>query len=363
MSSFRKRLILFAMGSMVLLTLMFMVLYYLQAESASVKTDENKARSDLNVVEAIVDLKYPGPWNIRRGELYKGETNITNNFVIVDNIQDLTGDNCAIFLKNICVSTTVPEGECNRAVGTYAPYEVTSKILEAGQTYTGRTELAGQVNQIAYKPIKSEYGEIIGVLYLGVPVSLSFTNLYNSIKVIGITGLILTLLVGLIICVIVDYPIKKTLREVRREMLESDDHRGGKERSPDFNLTDNKSTLGGLNLVNDSRQQKVIFVDQLNQKQLLRYDLDEENNWLDTFFCGQQELPKGLNPITLKQIALFLKQKMKHEITIQDISQAVHLSKVTVRNYLDYLYDRDLIDIEQKYGSVGRPLRIYRLKT
>jgi methyl-accepting chemotaxis protein len=38
------------------------------------------------------------------------------------------------------------------------------------------------------------------------------------------------------------------------------------------------------------------------------------------------------------------------------------LSTVTVRRYLDYMEECGLVDVEQEYGAVGRPLKIYRLK-
>ena len=82
----------------------------------------------------------------------------------------------------------------------------------------------------------------------------------------------------------------------------------------------------------------------------------------DTFLDGQQELPKGLNPITMKEIVLLLKEEDVSEITAKDLSKVISLSEVTVRRYLDFLEECGLVEIEQQYGSVGRPLRIYKFK-
>jgi methyl-accepting chemotaxis protein len=44
------------------------------------------------------------------------------------------------------------------------------------------------------------------------------------------------------------------------------------------------------------------------------------------------------------------------------VAEGASLSKVTIRRYFDYLEQCGLVEMEQRYGSVGRPLRIYRLK-
>ena len=49
-------------------------------------------------------------------------------------------------------------------------------------------------------------------------------------------------------------------------------------------------------------------------------------------------------------------------MTVEDASNALSLSKVTVRRYFNFLEEYELVDIEQRYGTVGRPLKIYTLK-
>ena len=77
-----------------------------------------KAKSDLQTGLAIIDLSYPGDWNIKAGKLYKGDTLINDNYEIVDHIGELTnGDTVTIFLQDTRVTTNVMT-EGKKAIGT-----------------------------------------------------------------------------------------------------------------------------------------------------------------------------------------------------------------------------------------------------
>ncbi|MET4562002.1 two-component system response regulator DctR [Lysinibacillus parviboronicapiens] len=73
------------------------------------------------------------------------------------------------------------------------------------------------------------------------------------------------------------------------------------------------------------------------------------------------ELPKGLNNITMQQI---LDSLMAHRasITSEQLAQNVGMARVTVRKYLDFLATKGTVNIELKYGSVGRPTKYYSIK-
>lgn len=73
------------------------------------------------------------------------------------------------------------------------------------------------------------------------------------------------------------------------------------------------------------------------------------------------ELPKGLNDMTMQQIKEEL-QKIDGAITSEQLAQNVGMARVTVRKYLDYLAGRGKVQIDLKYGTVGRPTKYYSLK-
>lgn len=337
-------------GSIALSAVILMLVFYWQIDSSASSAAQSKAISDLNVTETILDLKYPGNWNIKKEKLYKGQTSINDNYSIVDEIRVLTGNSCAVFLNNICVATTVPEGECNRAIGLYAPYEVISKNLVAGHYYTGQAKLAGENHSIAYKPIKTEYNEIIGVLYVAVPMSPYHALYFSSIKQAGLVACCLSLLIGMAARFFIVRAVKRQAMPARTQGLAVGLHRKDK-RSVKIHQTGKADITDTLGM--SKTEQDPSFISNTNR--------EEAPELVDPLFDSLQDLPKGLNRITLKQIIELLKQK-EDAITIPDVSEALSLSRVTVRHYFDYLYENNFVDIEQKYGSIGRPQRIYKLK-
>ncbi|RUL46452.1 response regulator [Lysinibacillus antri] len=86
---------------------------------------------------------------------------------------------------------------------------------------------------------------------------------------------------------------------------------------------------------------------------------------IDKLFGYQQEadlvLPKGLNDITMKQILDALNE-IDGSITSEQLAQNVGMARVTVRKYLDFLANKGKVQIDLKYGTVGRPTKYYSIK-
>jgi methyl-accepting chemotaxis protein len=128
-----------------------------------------KAQSDLQTGSAIMDLKYPGAWHVKEGQLYKGDVLMNDNYEFVDMISELTDGNTAtLFLGDTRVTTNVMVDGA-RAVGTKVSDVVAEKVLQRGETYLGQANVAGHTYQSAYMPIKDVDGTIIGIWYMGAP--------------------------------------------------------------------------------------------------------------------------------------------------------------------------------------------------
>ncbi|MGB9792734.1 MAG: cache domain-containing protein [Thermacetogeniaceae bacterium] len=366
MRSLKAQFTLLVTASIIILTLSLMFAFYLQTKHTALMAAETKAKGDLATAEAIIDLKYPGPWHVEDGVLYKGKTKINNNFYIVDYISKLTGDSCTIFLNNIRVTTTVREKNGRRAVGTQASPEVTNKVLGARQEYIGEAVVVGNIYQTAYKPIVDENNKVIGMLYVGAPKNFYNTILYGSLKTMAIVAFFCALFIGVGTWLFITRKVVAPLHEVIQGTRDAATNRGG------YPLVSHGSTeiweltqavnqmLARFQSLAEKLPTESSSVSQQGEDTLSQLASEEE--WPDALLCGNEELPKGLNRVTLREVILYVKQKEGEEFTIQDVSRDLSLSKVTVRRYLDYLEQRGIVEVEQRYGSVGRPLRIYRLK-
>ena len=149
-----------------------------------------KAKRDLDMANHIISYKYPGDWAIKDGKLYKGDALVEENFDLVDEIGNASGDTVTIFRGDERVATNVMT-DGKRAVGTKVSEQV---VLQKGEKYYGEAIVVGQETQTAYEPIKNASGEIIGIFYVGASQSLIDVIISSFLKtfliVVGIAMLI-----------------------------------------------------------------------------------------------------------------------------------------------------------------------------
>jgi CitB family two-component system response regulator MalR/two-component system response regulator DctR len=74
----------------------------------------------------------------------------------------------------------------------------------------------------------------------------------------------------------------------------------------------------------------------------------------------QETLRKGLQEKTLDTILAYMKQHPCDALTSEKIAEEVHLSRVTVRRYMNYLVEHKQIISDIDYTTGGRPSIIYR---
>ncbi|MHB0870449.1 MAG: response regulator [Chloroflexota bacterium] len=74
----------------------------------------------------------------------------------------------------------------------------------------------------------------------------------------------------------------------------------------------------------------------------------------------QDELPKGLDHLTLKAITDLLERRREY-LTAEEVAEEVGASRVTARRYLEYLAEVGQAEVKLSYGAVGRPVRRYQI--
>lgn len=76
----------------------------------------------------------------------------------------------------------------------------------------------------------------------------------------------------------------------------------------------------------------------------------------------EQNLPKGIDSLTLAEVQSFLDTYTQKDITAQILADLLGISRATARRYLEYLVGIEWIDASLNYGQVGRPQRIYTIR-
>ncbi len=73
--------------------------------------------------------------------------------------------------------------------------------------------------------------------------------------------------------------------------------------------------------------------------------------------AGLEELPKGLSRDTLTRVVALLRGAPS---SASELAQAIGVSRVTARRYLEHLADARLAERDSRYGGAGRPEVEYR---
>jgi methyl-accepting chemotaxis protein len=200
-------------------TLMFVtvsIFTIVTVQDKVITTAQEKLKGDLAMGKSLLNAQYPGAWSIRDGKLFKGETQMNDNFSLVDSIGEQTSDTVTIFQGDTRVTTNVKNAQGARAIGTKAAENVVDATLKQGQTYIGKANVVGTWNQTAYEPIKNAEGKIIGMFYVGVP-NTRYDEVVNEIS----TKVILSSALGLIIVFILGFfTVNSIVKPINRVIVD-----------------------------------------------------------------------------------------------------------------------------------------------
>ena len=170
-----------------------------------------KAAADMRTSFEITNLTYKGDWELKGKDLYKGTVKINGNNDFVDKLGKLTGNNVTIFAGDTRVATTFVKGDGNRATGTQASEAVIKQVLKGGGDYSGYAEVLGNRYFSVYNPIKNSKGQIVGMMFMGIPTA-EIDNLQGGyIRTMGFTAIVVVVLLGSIGWFIVGAVVKPLL--------------------------------------------------------------------------------------------------------------------------------------------------------
>ncbi len=82
------------------------------------------------------------------------------------------------------------------------------------------------------------------------------------------------------------------------------------------------------------------------------------NEPLQSVVAKTIEPPKGIDKFTLDRIREAV-ENSPVPVSSSDMADALCLSRITTRKYLEYLADEKIIRVDLKYGSFGRPTRLF----
>lgn len=374
--SLTQQILIVMLGSLSLLAISLNLVLAWHTRGQAVAAAMVKATSDLSTCTEIIDLTYPGQWHLENNELYKGAARMSDALTLVDRLASLTGNTVTIFQDDIRIATTVRNSDGTRALNTTASQAVVDKVLKKGEMYLGEANVVGNIYQTAYMPLYDPAGMIIGMFYVGLSSDYAQQMITDFLVKSGFIGAGVTLIIGLITWFSMHRFIITPLRDITlgtRDVVTG--HNTPKvvvkkpfkeisELAVAFNqLVEKMDTLSGqLNKAgpsSDIKSPEIFEYDGALKGEEIHADPHHESAHDDTVF---KTLPKGLNHATLRQISMFL-NTIGQPVSVEDVAEGVKLTRVTVRRYLEYLEQCGVLSSELKYGTVGRPLKLFSKNT
>jgi two-component system, CitB family, response regulator MalR len=110
-------------------------------------------------------------------------------------------------------------------------------------------------------------------------------------------------------------------------------------------------------LITYQRDQKVMD----DQNQLNQNDLDHLLLHKEQTVSEAYELPKGLTKDTLCKVWKQVIKMDRESFSTEELANNTGISRVSMRKYVHFLADIQVLETEIEYGAVGRPVYMHRL--
>lgn len=158
----------------------------------------------------------PGDWQLKNGEIYKGDAKVADETAIIDKLGELSQAAITIFANDTRINTNiVVDGQ--RAIGTTADPKVAEAVLSQGKIYTGTAEVVGEPYFTKYEPLHNADGEIIGMIFAGVPSSDIDTAAQKMLFKMGVLAVI-TAIIAVIAGILFVRGIVKPLKHLNAQL-------------------------------------------------------------------------------------------------------------------------------------------------
>jgi methyl-accepting chemotaxis protein len=176
MRSFRSKITVSFIFVVLIISLAFGVISVrnmkIEVESLALK----KLNADVSLINYMFEYEFYGDWRIDtssggEGMLYKGSYNVLTYLQLMDTISKLTeGTKVAIYQYNELITTNITDEAGKRIAGSeLEDQEIINIVLEKGETYSGTTYINKEEYLCNYLPLKSANGQVLGMLFIGIP--------------------------------------------------------------------------------------------------------------------------------------------------------------------------------------------------
>lgn len=167
---------------------------------------EDELIRDAKMAQYVLDEVYAGEYWAEDAdgdgeiEMYKGNQRINGEYTMIDDLANLLEIDISLFYNDIRLITTLKDSEGNRATGTSASVIVKKDVLNGGESRFYNNVLVYDKKSYAfYSPIRSEDGNIEGMIAVSRSQESVKQELLQYIFPICVTCILTALLMGFVV--------------------------------------------------------------------------------------------------------------------------------------------------------------------
>lgn len=180
------------------------------------KEVENELKSIVNTIVYLYDTAYPGDYELvgeKAYRLYKGDTDLTDDYTMVDRLKEETGMEVTLFYKDTRILTTIRNLSGERIIGTAAPDITIREVLTGERAHFYPNAIINGTGYFSYyAPLRNSDGSVVGMLFAGKPREAITQTINSSVK--------LFIIVGIIIMIFTCYFTYTFIRKILASLLE-----------------------------------------------------------------------------------------------------------------------------------------------
>lgn len=149
------------------------------------------------LANVLLDTAYPGDYTMTDDStlsFYKGGVNLIDNYQLIDTIGERINMDVTLFYRDTRILTTIKNSEGERIVGTQAPEQILTDVLDHGKPcFYDNVSIRGTSYFSYYTPLYNSDGQIVGILFVGKPADEVNRQVNKALSPMVIIGLLILL--------------------------------------------------------------------------------------------------------------------------------------------------------------------------
>lgn len=178
---------------------------------------EKELRNACMSTSLLMDATYAGDYRLTGSDalyFYKGDTDITMDYSVIDSIKESTDLDISIFYKDTRILTTLTDENGARMVGTGIAPQIFKSVYEDGQeAFYNNTVIFGTPYYTYYIPLVSSHGNVQGIIAAARPSANVNKTIRSYILILAGIALVLT---GLMIFIVISItrPMTRSIESI-----------------------------------------------------------------------------------------------------------------------------------------------------